>query len=279
MNPLRWSFRAQCFLGFAICAGLLGYALYVQFVQQLEPCPFCIFQRLAFAATGVFFLLGALHGPRRPGGRKGYGVLAFLGAATGIGIAGRHVWVQLYPPLMPSCGPGWDYMIETNTWLGVVQKVLQNLLDEGVHIRDMRTIVETLAESAGRSQDSEVLTAQVRVALGRSIVQQLYPSGNEMQVMSLDPQLERILQQAISGGGDGASIEPGLADTLMRETAGAAQRQEELGLPAVLLVPGNLRVLLSRFLRRSIPQLKVLAHGEVPEHKTIRVTSIIGGRS
>ena len=65
----------------------------------------------------------------------------------------------------------------------------------------------------------------------------------------------------------------------MRETAAAAQRQEELGLAAVLLVPGSLRVLLSRFLRRSIPQLKVLAHGEVPEHKTIRVTSIIGGRS
>ena len=163
--------------------------------------------------------------------------------------------------------------------LGVVQKVLQNLLDEGVHIRDMRTIVETLAESAGRTQDAEALTAQVRMALGRSIVQQLYPSGSEMQVMSLDPQLERILQQAITGGGDGASIEPGLADTLMRETAAAAQRQEELGLAAVLLVPGGLRVLLSRFLRRSIPQLKVLAHGEVPEHKTIRVTSIIGGRS
>ena len=163
--------------------------------------------------------------------------------------------------------------------LGVVQKVLQNVLDEGVHIRDMRTIVETLAESATRSQDAEALTAQVRIALGRSIVQQLYPSGTEMQVMSLDPQLERILQQAIAGGGEGASIEPGLADTLMRETAAAAQRQEELGLAAVLLVPGSLRVLLSRFLRRSIPQLKVLAHGEVPEHKTIRVTSIIGGRS
>ena len=163
--------------------------------------------------------------------------------------------------------------------LGVVQKVLQNVLDEGVHIRDMRTIVETLAESATRTQDAEALTAQVRIALGRSIVQQLYPSGTEMQVMSLDPQLERILQQAIAGGGEGASIEPGLADTLMRETAAAAQRQEELGLAAVLLVPGSLRVLLSRFLRRSIPQLKVLAHGEVPEHKTIRVTSIIGGRS
>ena len=162
--------------------------------------------------------------------------------------------------------------------LGVLQKVLQNLLDEGVHIRDMRTIVETLAEVATRTQDAELLTAQVRIALGRSIVQQLYPSGAEMQVMSLDPQLERILLQAISGGGENSSIEPNLADTLIRETANAAQRQEELGLPAVLLVPGNLRVLLSRFLRRSVSQLKVLAHGEVPEHKTIRVTSIIGGR-
>jgi len=163
--------------------------------------------------------------------------------------------------------------------LGVVQKVLQNLLEEGIHIRDMRTIIETLAEVAVRSQDPELLTAQVRVALGRSIVQQLYPSGSEMQVMSLDPQLERVLHQAIAGGGDNASIEPGLADTLIRETAAAAQRQEELGLPPVLLVPGNLRTLLSRFLRRGISQLKVLAHGEVPETKIIKVTSIIGGRA
>ena len=163
--------------------------------------------------------------------------------------------------------------------LGVLQKVLQNLLEEGIHIRDMRTIIETLAELAPRSQDAEVLTAQVRIALGRSIVQQLYPSGDEMQVMSLDPQLERILVQAIAGGGDGASIEPNLADTLVRETAAAAQRQEALGLPAVLLVSGNLRVLLSRFLRRGISQLKVLAHAEVPENKIIKVTSIIGGKA
>ena len=162
--------------------------------------------------------------------------------------------------------------------LGVVQKVLQNLLDEGIHIRDMRTIIETLAEMAIRTQDAETLTAQVRVALGRSIVQQLYPSGSEMQVMSLDPQLERVLLQAISGGGENASIEPGLADTLIRETAAATQRQEELGLPPVLLVPGNLRTLLSRFLRRGISQLKVLAHSEVPESRLIKVTSIIGGR-
>ncbi|MFB0936613.1 MAG: flagellar biosynthesis protein FlhA [Propionivibrio sp.] len=163
--------------------------------------------------------------------------------------------------------------------LGVLQKVLQNLLEEGIHIRDMRTIIETLAEWALRSQDAEVLTAQVRIALGRSIVQQLYPSGDEMQVMSLDPQLERILVQAIAGGGDGASIEPNLADTLIREAAAAAQRQEALGLPAVLLVSGNLRVLLSRFLRRAISQLKVLAHAEVPENKIIKVTSIIGGKA
>ena len=162
--------------------------------------------------------------------------------------------------------------------LGVLQKVLQNLLEESVHIRDMRTIVESLAEHAPRMQDSEALTAQVRIALGRSIVQHLYPSSAEMQVMSLDPQLERILVQAVAGGGDNASIEPGLADTLVRETIAAAQRQEELGLPAVLLVPGNLRTLLSRFLRRGVSQLKVLAHSEVPESKIIKVTSIIGGR-
>ena len=163
--------------------------------------------------------------------------------------------------------------------LGVLQKVLQNLLEEGIAIRDMRTIIETLAETAIRTQDAEALSAQVRIALGRSIVQQLYPSGAEMQVMSLDPQLERILQQAIAGGGENASIEPSLADTLIRETAAATQRQEELGLPAVLLVSGNLRILLSRFLRRGISQLKVLAHSEVPENKIIKVTSIIGGRA
>ena len=163
--------------------------------------------------------------------------------------------------------------------LGVLQKVLQNLLEEDIHIRDMRTIIETLAETATRTQDADALTAQVRIALGRSIVQQLYPSGAEMQVMSLDPQLERVLLQAIAGGGENASIEPSLADTLIRETSAAAQRQEELGLPAVLLVSGNLRLLLSRFLRRGISQLKVLAHGEVPESKIIKVTSIIGGRT
>lgn len=163
--------------------------------------------------------------------------------------------------------------------LGTLQKVLQNLLDEGVHIRDMRTIIENLSDNALRTQNPDDLTAQVRVALGRAIIQHLYPSGSEVQVMSLDPNLERLLSQAMAGTGQSPSLEPGLADTLVRETATAAQRQEELGLPAVMLVPGGLRTLLSKFLRRSVPQLKVISHGEVPETKIIKVTSIIGGRA
>jgi flagellar biosynthesis protein FlhA len=160
--------------------------------------------------------------------------------------------------------------------LSMLQRVLQNLLEEGVNIRDMRTIIETLAEHAPRNQDPLVLTAQVRIALGRAIVQQLYPGSEEMQVMALEPGLERILGQALQGGGDASGIEPGLAATLMSETATASQRQEDLGLPAVLLVPGNLRWLLSRFLRRVVPQLKVIANGEVPDSRTIKVTTIIG---
>jgi flagellar biosynthesis protein FlhA len=163
--------------------------------------------------------------------------------------------------------------------LGTLQKVLQNLLDEGVHIRDMRTVIETVADHATRTQNADDLTTQVRNALGRAIVQQIFPGNAEMQVMSLDPTLERLLSQAVGGGSDNTSFEPGLADTLVRETAAAAQRQEALGLPAVLLVPGSLRLLLSRFLRRTVPQLKVLAHNEVPENRIIKVTSVIGGRT
>lgn len=163
--------------------------------------------------------------------------------------------------------------------LGTLQKVLQSLLDEGVHIRDMRTIIETVADHATRTQDADEIATQVRNALGRAIVQQLFPGSSEMQVMSLDPTLERLLSQALGGGSGNTSFEPGLADTLVRETAAAAKRQEELGLPAVLLVPASLRLLLSRFLRRTVPQLKVLAHNEVPENRIIKVTSVIGGRT
>jgi flagellar biosynthesis protein FlhA len=164
--------------------------------------------------------------------------------------------------------------------LSTVQRVLQNLLEEGVNIRDMRTIIETLAEYGARQPDPNELTSQVRVSLGRAIVQQLYQGGQELQVMALEPSLERLLLQALGGAGnDGSGIEPGLADTLLRETAATAKRQEDLGLPPVLLVPGNLRWLLSRFLRRAWSNLKVLANSEIPESKTIKVTAIIGAKA
>ncbi|WP_227817466.1 flagellar biosynthesis protein FlhA [Nitrogeniibacter aestuarii] len=161
--------------------------------------------------------------------------------------------------------------------LASVQRVLQNLLEEGVNIRDTRTIIETLAEHAPHVQDALELTTRVRQALGRAIVQGLFPGNSEVQVLALDPSLERVLMQAVSaGGGDGGAIEPGLADTLLRQTAELAERQESTGLPPVLLVPAPLRWLLSRFLRRSVPSLKVVANTEVPENRMIRVTGMVG---
>ncbi len=163
--------------------------------------------------------------------------------------------------------------------LSILQKILQNLLIEGVHIRDMRTIIEVLSEYATQTQDANELTSQVRIALGRAIVQQIFPSTNELTVMTLDNRLERLLMQALqTSGPDGAGIEPGLADTLATQTQVAAQHQEQMGFTPVLLVPGPLRALLSRFLRRSLPQLKVLSHAELPETKTIRVTGLVGGQ-
>ncbi|MGI4846787.1 MAG: flagellar biosynthesis protein FlhA [Janthinobacterium lividum] len=164
--------------------------------------------------------------------------------------------------------------------LSSLQKVLQNLLVEGVHIRDMRTIVETLAENAAQTLDPSDLTALVRIALGRSIVQQIFPSGADLSVMTLDSKLERLLMQALqSSGPDGASIEPGLADTIAAQTELAVRHQEQLGLAPVLLVPGPLRALLWRFLRRALPQLKVLSHAELPDSRTIKVTSLVGGQA
>ena len=161
--------------------------------------------------------------------------------------------------------------------LSAVQKVLQNLLIEGVAIRDMRTIIDTLLEHAARVQDPHELTALVRVALGRSIVQQIYGSINELPVIALDQGLERLLMQTLQTGHDAAGMEPGLADTLLERTQTSTQRQEALGHPAVLLTPAVLRPLLARFLRRTVPQLKVLSHAEVPEGKQIKVTSLVGG--
>jgi flagellar biosynthesis protein FlhA len=162
--------------------------------------------------------------------------------------------------------------------LTTLQKVLQNLLEEGVPIRDMRTILEALSEHAGKLTDAHDLTASVRLALGRAITQQWYPGATEMQVMGLASNLERVLSQALSTGAN-PGLEPGLAHTLMTATQRAISRQQNAGLPPVLLVQHALRAMLARFLRRSLPQLKVLSYAEVPETRTIKVVNLIGGQA
>ncbi len=159
--------------------------------------------------------------------------------------------------------------------LTTLHKVLQNLLDEKVPIRDMRTILETLAEHAPIQSDPHELTAVVRVALGRAITQQWFPGKDEVHVIGLDTPLERLLLQALQGGG---GLEPGLADRLLAQTQEALSRQEMLGAPPVLLVNHALRPLLSRFLRRSLPQLVVLSNLELSDNRHIRMTATIGGK-
>ena len=194
-------------------------------------------------------------------------------------LLGRHEVQQLLDHLTKESPKLVEDLTPKLVPLSTVQKVLQNLLAEGVHIRDMHTIIETMTEHAAYTQDVNELTAQVRIALGRAIVQQLFPSTNELSVMTLDNRLERLLMQALqSSGPEGAGIEPGLADTIAAQAEAAAQQQEKMGLTPVLLVPAQLRTLLSRFLRRTLPQLKVLSHAEVPDSKTIRVTSLVGGQ-
>ena len=165
--------------------------------------------------------------------------------------------------------------------VATVQKVLQNLLDEGLHIRDIRTIVETLAEHGGKTQDPAELTAAVRIALGRAIAQHLFPTKNEMQVVTLDPNLENILLQSIVGahGGNAGPIEPQLADSLMQAAADSSRQYEQMGQTGVLLVPPALRPMLARLFKRAAPSLRVLSHAEIPDHRTIKVVAMLGGRA
>ena len=159
--------------------------------------------------------------------------------------------------------------------LSTLHKVLQNLLDEEVPIRDMRTILDVMAEHAPTVKDAAELTSLTRLALGRAITQQLFPGDSELQVIGLDGALDGVLQQALANNN---GIEPGLANSLMQQTRAAIARQEQLGLAPVLVVQHSLRVLLSRFLRRSFRQLKVLSHAEIPDTRHIKITATIGGR-
>ncbi|WP_433637269.1 flagellar biosynthesis protein FlhA [Kluyvera georgiana] len=154
-------------------------------------------------------------------------------------------------------------------------KVLQNLLAERISIRDMRTIIDTLAEFSELQTNTDELTAQVRIRLGRAITQQWFPGNGEIQVIGLDLNLERLLIQASQSG---SAIEPGIAENLMRQTEKSIMQQEAIGAPVVLLVNQPLRFMLSRFLRRVFPQLAVLSNLEITNNRTVRMTYIIGGK-
>ncbi|MFO0511718.1 MAG: flagellar biosynthesis protein FlhA [Gammaproteobacteria bacterium] len=161
--------------------------------------------------------------------------------------------------------------------VGVVVKVLQALLAERVPIRNLRSILEALAEHAGRTQDPQTLVAQVRIALSRQIVQDIAGISQELPVITLDPALEQVLGNSVgAGGGASPGLEPGLAERLQERLIEATRRQDLSGQPAVLLVPPALRPILARFLRATVPQMHVLAWNEIPDSRRVRLVSTIG---
>ncbi len=161
--------------------------------------------------------------------------------------------------------------------MSVVVKVLQYLLLERVPIRNLRTICETLAELAPKNQDPVVLVAAVRVALGRSIVQNIGGLRQELPVITLDPALEQVLQDSMAAGGDASpGFEPGLADRIQTALADSTRRQEAAGEPAVLLVAPKIRPWIARLMRHSTPSLAVLAYNEIPENRRVRVIAAVG---
>lgn len=161
--------------------------------------------------------------------------------------------------------------------LGVVLRVLQNLLAEQVSIRDLRTIAEILAEHSAKSQDPATLTAAVRVALSRSIVQDLIGPEDELPLIALDPSLEQLLHKSLQGSqGETIGIEPGLAERLQRSITDAARRQESEGAPAILVVAPEIRSWIASWLRGVVRNLTVLAFTEIPDNRRIRVVATVG---
>ena len=164
--------------------------------------------------------------------------------------------------------------------LGIVVKVLQNLLRDNVSIRDIRTIAETLADYGAKSQDPDILTSAVRAALGRSIVHEINGVQEEFPVITLEPELEQLLHQSLQTAGEnGAGIEPGLAEQMHKSLEESTQKMEMEGKPAVLLVSSFVRPWLARFVRHSISGLHVLAYNEIPEDRQIKVVSTVGQRT
>lgn len=161
--------------------------------------------------------------------------------------------------------------------LGTVQKVLQNLLEENIPVRDIRTITEAISEQAGRNPDPEAITAATRMALSHSIIQHINGTRTDLPIITLDPELEQILLKTLQASGEGgASLEPGLAENMHKNLQEATQRQEMTGDSAILVVQAGLRSWISRFIRHSIPGLNVLSYNEIPDDKQIRIVANIG---
>ncbi len=162
--------------------------------------------------------------------------------------------------------------------LGTLVKVLQNLLEERVPIRDVRTIAETLAENALKSQEPGALTAAVREALGRFIIQNISGLDDEMEVIAVNPNLEQLLQQSLESATEGGiGLEPGLAQSLQGSLVQAVQRQEATGKPAILLVAQAIRPMLAKFARHVAPALRVLAYSELPDDRQVKIVAVVGG--
>ncbi|MFZ4553170.1 MAG: flagellar biosynthesis protein FlhA [Burkholderiales bacterium] len=163
--------------------------------------------------------------------------------------------------------------------LGLLRKVLQGLLDEGVPLRDMRSIIEIVSETAKADSSAADLIEKIRIGLSRAIVNDLAPGSREVSVIALEPNLEQLLMQASVGvAGGEAGLEPGLAEGLLRRASQLTQEREAAGQTPVLLVAPQLRQLLARFLRRTLPQLRVLSHSEIPDNRSIRIVATLGGQ-
>jgi len=158
--------------------------------------------------------------------------------------------------------------------MSVITRVLQNLLEENIPLKNIRKIAETLAEHGSRSQDPDALSAAVRVALGRSIVHNVAGTRPELPVMTLDPELERILNESAQEGGN-IGLEPAMVERLHQSLTEKAQSQEVAGEPAVLLVAPQVRPWMSRMMR-NIRNLHVLAYNEVPDDKRIQMIAAVG---
>tara|TARA_R110002110_G_scaffold33533_1_gene114792 strand:+ start:105052 stop:107148 length:2097 start_codon:yes stop_codon:yes gene_type:complete len=176
---------------------------------------------------------------------------------------------QAYPKLI-------EDLIPDKLQLSILVKVFQNLLKEHIPLRDARSIVETLSSQSNLSQDPAVLTEAVRTQLGRLIVQQLVGSSNELPVITLDPNLEQILQKGLQTGTDSQVVEPMLLKQIQTSIVNYAQDQVAMGNPVILLVNNNIRPFLSRLLRPSVQELSVLAFNEIPDDKQITVVSTLG---